>query len=246
MSSLNRLADNSTVETLTTLIREIGKRCPGGRLPDSYLVLDLETSGFAYKNPHSSDGRFDVVVQIGYAVVKDRQLVDCAAHLIKRPRGTMKGEALEVTGITDDMLQERGLEPANIIPKVLELIDLYKSVNGMFVGHNIMTFDAPFMHHDFKRAGFDVEITKEECLDTGAIIKAARLGLTPSMMETLAEFQHRIRYIRSRVKWNLEISTELLNLNELHGVDMAHAHDAGYDCRVTHLVLEELRNRTWL
>ena len=91
-----------------------------------------------------------------------------------------------------------------------------------------------------------IEITPDECIDTGAIIKAARLGLTPSPTETLAEFLHRIRYNRSRCKWNLKLSAELLDLEALHKIDMSKAHDAGYDCMVTHYVLDELRNRTWL
>ena len=109
-----------------------------------------------------------------------------------------------------------------------------------------MTFDAPFLHHDGKRSGVDIRIEQEECLDTGSIMKAARMGLTPDPTEKLHEFLRRIRYIRSSTKWNLKVSAELLDLAALHKIDMDKAHDAGYDCMVTHYVLEELRNRTWL
>lgn len=229
------------MEHLPALIREVSKRCPRGCLPDSYLVLDLETSGFNY-NPKNGS-KPDVIAQIGYAAVQQRQIVANDAHLFKRPPGTMHGEALKVTGITDEMLQAHGREPEEIIPKVLTLVDLYRDSGCMFVGHNFASFDAHFMHHDFKRHGFDCSFALEECIDTGVLFKAAQMGVRPTPFESLAKFQTRVRNSRSRVKWRLEIAVDILDLAKTHQLDMTAAHDAGFDCKITHLVFEELRRR---
>lgn len=232
------------MDHLPMLIKEVSKRCPRGCLPDSYLVLDIETNGFNY-NP-SNGTPPDVITQIGYAAVQQRQLVANDAFLIKRPPGTMTGEALEVTGITDELLQEHGRDPEEIYPKVLELIELYRSSGCMFMGHNFVGFDAHFIHHDFKRHGFTCSFSINESIDTGSIFKAAQLGAQPSPFESLASFQMRIRNTRSRVKWRLEVAADILGLAQSHGVDMSEAHDAGFDCKVTHLVFEELRRRAGL
>mgnify|MGYP002144108318 CR=1 FL=1 len=42
-----------------------------GPLPDSYFAFDVETSGLSLKN--------DVVLQLGWAMVDDRKLVDSGA-----------------------------------------------------------------------------------------------------------------------------------------------------------------------
>lgn len=230
------------MKSLKTLIVEVGKRCPGGRLPDSYLVVDVETSGFGYKREENPD----VIVQFGYAAVQHRELVNNSAFLIKRPPGTMKGMALEVTGITDEMLEKQGHDAKTIYTDVLHLIKLYKKHNCMFVGHNIVAFDAPFIHHDFKREGFDFEFDLDRCLDTGVIFKAAQMGLSPTPSESLTKFQRRIRHDRSSVKWKLALAAEMLELGPKFGVDMENAHDAGYDCMATHYVLEALRRKVGL
>ena len=45
------------------------------------------------------------------------------------------------------------------------------------------------------------------------------------------------------MKWKIPVAVEILQLKELHGINMDEAHDAGFDCRITHLILEELRRR---
>ncbi len=46
------------------LLAEIAKRCPGGQLPDEYLVYDTETSG--------TDPAKDRILQHGFCIVRGR------------------------------------------------------------------------------------------------------------------------------------------------------------------------------
>lgn len=222
---------------LRKLVQEIAKRCPGGVLPSSYLVIDLETSGLNWSRKVNPD----VVVQLGYAAVSKRQLVTNAAFLIKRPAGTMSAEASAVNGITDEMLDKQGAEPAEIYPKLVKLMELYRSSDCMHVGHNIVGFDAPFLAADLERHGIGLKFRSNEFLDTGMMYKAAQLRTYPSPQEDLTRFFARIRDTRSRVRWKLTLAIEQLKLDVKHGIDLTKAHDAAFDCRMTHLLLEELR-----
>jgi hypothetical protein len=43
------------------------------------------------------------------------------------------------------------------------------------------------------------------------------------------------------VKWKLELAVKKLGLGEKHNLNVDEAHDAGFDCRATHYLFEELR-----
>ena len=227
------------MNALQELISEVASRCPKKRLPDSYLVVDVETSGF-YHTPRPGQEQH-VIVQIGCAAVQERQMVENMALFIKRPAGTMKGDAERVTGITDKILAEQGVEPDEAYPKFLALFQLFRGEGCMFMGHNMVSFDAPFIHADFARQGFSFQFGQGEYIDTGMIFKAAQIRTVPSPPEDLHKFFLRIKDTRSRVHWNLTEAAQMLNVDKKHSLDMAGAHDAGFDCKVTHLLFEGLR-----
>lgn len=224
------------------IISSIAARCPGQHLPDDYLVIDIETSGFRYKAKPGV--KPDVIVQVGYAAVKDRKVVKNAAHYIKRPAGTMKGEALEVTGITDDILQEKGEESNEFHPRFIKLLNLYRKSGCMFVGHNIIGFDSPFIAAEFSRQKLDFAFKNGELIDTGCIYKAAQMQSQLGPHETLESYFHRIRYTRSHVKWRLEFAISAYEIEKKHKLDLNEAHDAGFDCLLTHYLLESFREAT--
>ena len=225
---------------LRKLLSELGVRCPHKKLPDDYLVIDLETSGFDWRG---MKGRPDVIVQIGYAAVKNREIVDngCSATYIKRPIGTMKGKALEITGITDQILQDKGEDAATFYPKFVNLLETYRASGGMFVGHNILAFDTPFLLSELEKHGIDFDFEDGEFIDTGCIFKAAQMGLFPGPKETIGDFLFRVREIRDRTKWNLSFAAKELYVDVDHDIDLEKAHDAGIDCQLTHHLFETLR-----
>ncbi|KKN28029.1 hypothetical protein LCGC14_0858410 [marine sediment metagenome] len=223
--------------TLAKLAQEVARRCPGGKLPSSYLVVDLETSGLDW----SRQVKPDVVVQIGFAAVRDRQLVRRDAVYLKRPLGTMSKGASDVTGITDEILIRDGIEPAEIYPKFVSLLQLYRKSGCMFMGHNIVSFDAPFLAADLKRQQISFKFKPGEYIDTGMIYKAVQLRTHPGPHESLHQFFLRVKNTRSRVKWRLALAIERLKLHIEHNIDLNKAHDAGFDCWMTHLLFEELR-----
>ena len=217
------------------LMKAVAERCPGGSIPNDYLVIDLETTGFP--NPR----RAEYVVQFGYAVVQGRQMTDNYSTLLKTPPNWITPGASEVTGITDEMIQKDGQEPAAFYTELIKLLELYRSSGSMFVGHNLKRFDCPFLEANFKHYGFDFAFGPDEIIDTGMLFKASQLFAAPADDEKLGAFFDRVGQTRSRAKWNLGFSAQRLGLDMKYGIDLSEAHDAAFDCRLTHLLLEELR-----
>jgi DNA polymerase III epsilon subunit-like protein len=224
------------------IVKAVAARCPGGRLPHSYLVLDIETSGL-YCSPPPGD-KPDVIVQLGYAAVNEGKLIASGGHYVKRPMGTMRPKASAVNGITDVMLAEVGKPPTEVFSSVLELINNYMDAGCMFMGHNFVAFDKPFMETEFGRHNLPLEFPRNRSIDTGMIFKASQMGVMPSEHEDLTTFFNRIRHERSRVRWKLTLAAEKFGLLEKHNLNLDDAHDAGFDCRLTHYFFEEMRQ--WL
>jgi len=223
---------------LQQLMLDIAARCPNGKLPSDYLVIDLETSGLQF-NP--KQGKPDVIVQVGYAAVSNGNIVSSNAHYLRRAAGTMSSEASRVTRITDGMLQQFGEPPMEFYDRFLKLLNMYVENKCMIVGHNVVSFDAPFLIAELGRSGVDFSFAENGIIDTGCLFKAVQVGVRPGPTETLDKFLHRIRYIRSRVKWNLAYSVHALDLDRKFNLDLEEAHDAGFDCYMTHLLFEELK-----
>lgn len=221
------------------LMQAVAVRCPGGRLPDTYLVIDLETTGLP------NHGREEYVTQFGYAAVTDRKLADSHAALLKTPPGWIHPEASRVTGITDEMIQRDGEDPAAFYEKLIKIFALYRG-KSMFVGHNIAKFDCPFLEADFKHHGHSFEFGESESIDTGMIFKASQLFVAPADHESLGQFFHRVSEVRSRMKWNLPFAIRRLGLDMKFGIDLSKAHDAGFDCKMTYYLLEDLRQKAGL
>lgn len=225
------------------VIKGVAKRCPGGVLPKSYLVLDIETSGLHW-NPRG-DEKPAVVAQLGWAAVNGQQLVYSDFRYVKRPPGTMNGtRASEVNGITDEMLAEHGISPFEMYTQVMSLISLYQESGCMFMGHNFMKFDRPFIEAELSRLGIIFTFPRNSYIDTGMIFKAAQMGVAPAEGEDLTMFFERIERERSHARWKLVLAAEKYGLVEKHNLNMDEAHDAGFDCRLTHYFFEEMRS--WL
>jgi len=216
------------------LLKEVAKRCPGGKLPDDYLVFDTETS--------EVDRATDRILQFGFVVVKGRTIRDQYGFLVKRTRQevTIHPEAMKVHGIDYDRLEREGVPPGEVIDTVIDLFLMAKNNRMMIVGHNIASFDAPMLERECSVMGKTFKFDGNDMLDTGMIVKAAQIGsyFDPSM--SLKDWFRRVAEVRARgVYWNLDrYCTAKFKLME-GGV--VKAHDAMGDCVLTHRLLEKLR-----
>ena len=114
------------------------------------------------------------------------------------------------------------------------------------VGHNLASFDIPFFEHECAEAGILFKFPDANVIDTGMFIKSAqtRRRVLDTEYYRPRAFYQRVRDERRKgAIYALErFCLYYWRLDRKYGVNMAHAHDAGYDCWVTSLVLQELVN----
>jgi DNA polymerase III epsilon subunit-like protein len=228
---------------LTSLIGEISKRCPTNQFPSDYLVVDIETTGFNWWGKRGKDKPFDVVVQFGFAAVRDNEIVGQGCRYINPAPVKMHPDAARVTGLTDEWLAAYGSCPEDVYNELMGLIRVYTDSGLMIVGHNAYKFDIPFINADMKRLGVNHQFDPKLVLDTGMLFKAWKMNTSPHPDETLEQFFRRVAETWSRVKWNLATAMDELGLVSRFNIDLDDAHDASYDCWMTYLLLDTLRKQ---
>lgn len=207
----------------------------GGEFPPAnYVVLDTETTGL--------DRVEDRVIELGMAVVSDKKLKWRSSDYIRVPEEAMSADATAVHGITSDILNREGGDSQYIFDLFVSQLDSLRAMGFSFVGHNFIGFDGPFLENECKRHGHDISFGPNEVVDTGMLVKAARLRLVPYEGMSLRDFFYKVYTRRARgVYYNLpKYCIKRFGLEKL-GVQMENTHSAGYDAWISHLVLEELR-----
>ena len=96
---------------------------------NEYVVLDLEMTGLSAKT--------DQIIEIGAVKIKDHQVIDTMECLVN-PRCKIPGRVSELTGITDEMVQQ-GKDRDEAVSELLDFLDGY-----VLVGQNI-NFDYSFL-----------------------------------------------------------------------------------------------------
>lgn len=211
-------------------------------LPCDYLVLDVETTGFSSVNNR--------IASVGFCAVRDCEIVndihsDRSANIIlKWPHEVFVGAegAIAIHGIDYTKSQEKGIDPKEAMHILSDALNWARANDMRIVGHNLLKFDMPFLCAEMTRAGIDNRIACDEVVDTHALVKAMQLGMLPGMDESVSDYFNRVVEFRAKgVFSNLETyCTNRFNLCDKYGVNPAEAHDSGYDCWMTHLVVQEL------
>jgi len=238
---MSRPTEAATLHKVVEILSQIGN-WKTSYLPCNYLVLDIETTGFS-----STKNR---VVSIGLCAVQNCEIAhelhegDSSNMILKWPIEVFDGcdKAIEIHGIDYHKSQELGLEPADAMGILAESIAWARDNNMYIVGHNMLKFDAPFIGMEMQRAGLDTRIEGNEVIDTAALCKSMQLHILPGLDETVMGYFQRVMAIRAKgIFFNLDrYCVERFGMIEKYGVDPQSAHDSGYDCWLTHLVLQEL------
>lgn len=178
---------------------------------DDFVILDFETTGFSPIN--------DRITEVGALWISGGQIRDTFSKLITQ-QNPLPEHIIQLTGITDQMLQDEGEKEENV------LWELKGFLTGRPVlGHNLINFDQHFLNEGLKRYQISLE-SPLNMLDTAALYKARKLGLTPFWYENHLEFAKRILNLRiPGVKYNLALC---MQENEI--VLDSPAHRAISDC----------------
>ncbi len=126
------------------------------QLNDSFVVFDIETTGFS--------ARYDGITEIGAIKVQDGAIVDRYSQLVN-PEKKIPARVIELTGINDEMVANK--------PVIKDIIGDFLAFCGdcPVVAHNA-AFDVSFIKEKAKLIGVDYAPT---VLDT---LKMARMLLT--------------------------------------------------------------------
>ena len=224
--------------------------------PDTYVVVDLETNGLS---PDSC-----LIVQLAYCKVENREIVIEKSEILDWTREPGIDQAAFSSGLvstakavfdrdgtvypfTRDRIAREGVEPIQSLRDYYVLLAGCK-LNGMpLVGHNCVSFDRKFLEKAFTRfLGLPYMLSGNDMFDTGLLEKASQLDsfdARPRPGETSMQWAGRIAAIRAPgVRWSLGgHCLAKYGFDVSHGISKDNLHDAGQDCRATHLLFEKYR-----
>ena len=156
-------------------LKEVVTNIKGQSLDNTYVVFDLETTGFSsVKNK---------IIEFGAVKIKDGEIIDRFSEFVN-PQGPIPYEIEKLTGISDDMVME-ALTVEEVLPKFLDF-----AKDCVLVAHNA-SFDMSFIQENARRQEKSADFT---CVDT--------LGLSRALLPSQAK--HTLDAVAKTLKVSLE------------------------------------------
>ena len=223
--------------------------------PDTYLALDTETTGFSRTQ--------DYIIDAGWAVIKDRQIVNQESLLIDWSKldgvncSVIQQKLIKQAEDYAEMgrphyypwerLKDEGEHPLDVLYAYASLI--YEHVirdDSIIVGHGFWKFDREMIDsHTFRfLKGWKAPWKHNSIFDTGLTEKALQMNRPPTEVETLDDWLRKINGSRMKgVYWSMDRHCEpkYQLSRRFDGVDMSQMHTAGFDCTLIHHLLETFR-----
>lgn len=249
------------VEQTLNMIYKIMARAKRFRnFPNEYLVIDVETSGVQFG--------LDLILGVGYSLVIDRKEVDRGNFVLdwtRHPRVDQRWLRQRIveckqnvewkhgkpTGRTYQFSYERlrqdGSDPLEVLREYLALLNDIRDDGQFFVAHNGYHFDVRLLqeHFDtFLKQTFKLD--DNELIDTGMIEKGSRASMIPWEGDSVRTWSERVykQWLKG-VSWALDKHCiPYYGIDKKYNIDLSQAHDAGFDCWMTHLLLEHWRDLT--
>lgn len=221
--------------------------------PDDYFIFDLETTGFGFDQ--------DYIIQVGWAIVRDRQIVDNDALVLNwtrhpgmnvqwlQDRLAYQAEEFAKQGKVHQLGFERiaasDVEPLDGLLVMQNLLRSTLQDNEWCMGHGAWRFDRRMIDSHQQRFFGNcnpVPWQPNSIFDTGLFVKAAQLNRLPTPTETMDDWFRKVSGIRSPVKWAMDkFCIPTFGLADRCNIDPTKCHDAGYDAMVTHYLFETFR-----
>lgn len=118
----------------------IATNAEGKNLEDTFVVFDLETTGFSSTN--------DKIIEIGAVKIKNGLVIEEFSQFIN-PKITIPYKITELTGITDEMVKDAE-DIETVINKFKEF-----AKDGILVAHNA-SFDVSFIKKSYDDMGYEL------------------------------------------------------------------------------------------
>ena len=217
-----------------------------GGLPESYRVVDVETTGI----DHDSDR----VIQLGWCDVAGRRAVKNASAVVNWPAAMAAVEVAALAARLDktratmesrgnsypwtvDLLRKVGLPPAEVWKKFTAG---HRPTD--YVAHYGWLLDYGMIGRFAEATGASFAPDHAQLHDTGLLTKACLMSLRRRPDEGPRSYYLRVYQAGGSPRHNLERCLDLFGLHG-SGAVKRHMHgSADYDAWVTHLIFEKLRN----
>ena len=149
-------------------LTKIAENEKGQDLEGTYVVFDIETTGFSAVT--------DRIIEIGAVKVEDGKITDKFSTFVN-PKRPIPFRITELTGITDEMVIG-SLDIETILPQFIEFIG-----DAVLVAHNA-SFDVGFIEQNCKRQKIEVDFTY---VDTVALARVLLPALNRFKLDTVAK-----------------------------------------------------------
>ena len=149
-------------------LTKIAENEKGQDLEGTYVVFDIETTGFSAVT--------DRIIEIGAVKVEDGKITDKFSTFVN-PKRPIPFRITELTGITDEMVIG-SLDIETILPQFIEFI-----VDAVLVAHNA-SFGVGFIEQNCKRQKIEADFTY---VDTVALARVLLPALNRFKLDTVAK-----------------------------------------------------------
>jgi DNA polymerase-3 subunit alpha (Gram-positive type) len=160
-------------------IKEVVTNGKGQSLDDSFVVFDIETTGFSQSN--------DRIIEIGAVKISNGQIIDKYSTFIN-PEVPIPYEIEQLTGIRDDMVIEAP-KIETVLPEFLNFCE-----GCSLVAHNA-SFDVGFIQKNAGRQGIETDFTVVDTVGLARILlpdlSRYKLNIVAKALDISLENHHR-------------------------------------------------------
>jgi CRISPR-associated protein Cas2 len=152
--------------------RQMSSRKHGGELlPERYVVVDIETNGLSTAEHE--------IIEIGAILVSDKK-IEAEYHSLVKPAASIPLFIRDLTGLTDEILDHDGREPATVLKEFLAFTG-----NLPVVSHNA-DFEYSFLRSACDR--YALPLFSNRCIDTVALARRLVDDVKNYKLATLVDY----------------------------------------------------------
>ena len=196
------------------------------------IVWDLETTGFVAPKAK--------ILEIGCFIIRGGEIE--RKHWVLDNKCEIPEKITEITGITQEIIDEEGRDPAECLN---EFLPLFRECDQN-ITHNGIKFDIPFLTDyaadvlgwDDKGKEAAKNTMRKTAYDTAVCVKAKKLNMERAEGETFVQFGDRVmRVFAKGVFFNLAVSLEEAGIE----LDLV-AHRAMADVEMTYELYKKIHD----
>ena len=187
----------------------------------------------------ASPTSFNKAIELTLAAASSRRALGSANMEAKNPGAGMYKHSVA-------RLKEKGIPAYDAFTHFMDIVKLCRSNKFSFIAHNGLRFDQPMLDRCVKQLrgedeSFKLDTASGMYFDTMGLERGSQTKIMPTQSDDWYTFNHRLVYEGGRIFSSLDRHcSNKYNLVNKHSLEGS-AHEADFDCRLTHHLFEEFR-----